>query len=313
MQEARITIESVKADGPHFQSQGMHDVRAAGCRGRDVTGDARALDRSHRAGAGADRVLGWALVAVCVASNPLNAQSSLADLGLTLSQAIARTLELDAQIGLARWAVQESHGALMRAQGAFDLTLSASAVRQDGASVSGPSTASGTLTQYDVGFAQRLRTGIVATPTVSLQRSQLPSADLSSAFNVAEVGIGLTVPLLRGRGGGLVSAEEDAAQWARQASRDALEHQKAVSVLTVVRAYWGYVAATRRVAVLRDAEDRAQRLLEETRTLIAANERPRADETRVRANYASKHASRLAGEARLIDARGTLEIGRAHV
>jgi outer membrane protein TolC len=92
----------------------------------------------------------------------------------------------------------------------------------------------------------------------------------------------------------------------REASSDALEHQRSLSVLAAVQAYWGYVAATRRLEVLRDAEDRAQRLLDETRKLIQADERPAADEVRVRANYTSKRASRVAAEGGLTQSRAAL-------
>lgn len=268
---------------------------------------------SRWADKGVSRSLRLALVVLSVMSGPVNAQSgpaktqsSPAGSGLTLNDAVARTLELDAQIAQAKWALEESHGALMTAQGAFDLTLATSAVREDAGGTSGSSTASETVTQYDVGFSQRLRAGIIATPQLSLQRSQLPSVEPSSAFNVADMGLVLTVPMLRGRGGGLVTASEKSARWAREASASALEHQRAVSVLLVAQAYWSYAAAIQRIAVLRASEERARKLLEQTRTLIAADEQPAADEIRVRANYASKRASRLAAEGALIEARGTL-------
>ena len=237
-----------------------------------------------------------ALTISIVAWNSANAQSLAPESGLTLSAAIAQTLQLDPQIARARWALEESRGSLMRAQSAFDLTFATSAVRQD----------AGTASLYTVGFGQRLRGGIIVTPQVTLERSQLQAAGLSSTQHAAAMGMDVTVPLLRGRGGGVLAAGEEAALLSREASGFTLEHQRSLSVLGVVQSYWNYVAAARRVEVMRDAETRAQRLLDETQKLIAADERPAADEVRVRANYASKRASRVAAEGGLNDARADL-------
>ena len=252
------------------------------------------------------RVVCWvyALTISSVAGR-VTAQSVAPDSGLTLSVVIARTLELDPQIARARWVLEESRGALLRAQGAFDLTLTTSAVRQDAGSAT-TSVSADNVTQYSLGFGQRLRGGMIVTPKVSLQRSQIPVADLSSAYHAADMGMALTVPVLRGRGGGLITAAEEAALLNREASSVAVEHQRALSVLVVVQSYWGYAAAARRVEVLREAESRAQRLLEETQKLIEADERPAADAVRVRANHASKQANRLAAQGRLTEARGAL-------
>ncbi|MGH7460392.1 MAG: hypothetical protein ACREMA_05105, partial [Longimicrobiales bacterium] len=184
---------------------------------------------------------GLVLMVVAAASSPVSGQSSAADTSLTLSAAIARSLELDPQIARARWALEGSRGLLLRAQGAFDLVLTTSAVHQDAGSASESASAAERVTQYQLGFGQRLRAGIVVTPQVKLQRSQLPLAELSPAYHAADLGLTMTVPLLRGRGGGLLTAAEDAALLGRQASGGALQHQRAVSVLFVVQAYWGYV------------------------------------------------------------------------
>jgi outer membrane protein TolC len=236
----------------------------------------------------------------------LAAQASPKSGGLTLSAAIERTLTLDAQIARASWTREETVGALRRADGAFDLALTATAARRGVGEGAASTTVPETVTEYGLGLSQRLRSGVVITPRVTLQHSQFPAVGLSPAYSVADMGMGLSVPLLRGRGGGFVTAAREAAQWLREASDNTLEHQRGASVLAVVQAYWAYVAATRRLAVLQGAESRAQRLVEQTRALIEADERPAADEIRVRAHHASKRASRLAVERALIEARTAL-------
>lgn len=232
-------------------------------------------------------------------------QPSVQDTGLTLAAAVTRTLDLDSDIARARWALQESRGAVLRARGAFDLTFQSSAVRQGDASRDVAGVAENVI-QYTLQLGQRLRGGIVVTPNVSLQQTQFATGDLSSPSSTAVMELGVHVPLLRGRGGGLVTAAEDAADVSHRASESAFQHQRALSALAVIRAYWNYTAATRRVEVLRDAESRAQRLLSETQKLIAADKRPAADEIRVRANHTSKRASRASAEAGLADARAAL-------
>jgi outer membrane protein TolC len=249
---------------------------------------------------------GLALTIACVGWSPANAQSMPPDSGLTLRAVIERTLELDPQITRARWALEESRGSLMRAQGAFDFTLATSAVRQDAGSAPKSASDPGNVTQYNLRLGQRLRGGIVVTPQLTVQRSQFAASEVTSEYHAADMGMALIIPLMRGRGGGLLTAAEEAALMDRQARGTVLEHQRAVSVLIAVQAYWSYVTASRRSEVLRDAESRALRLLDETQKLIEADERPAADEIRVRANYASKRANRLAAESRLTEARGTL-------
>jgi outer membrane protein TolC len=76
-----------------------------------------------------------------------------------------------------------------------------------------------------------------------------------------------------------------------------------------VEAYWGYTAAYARLEVLGGSEERARRLLEQTRTLVAADERPAVDTLPLAANLASRRAARISGERALITARQ--QLGRA--
>jgi outer membrane protein TolC len=73
-----------------------------------------------------------------------------------------------------------------------------------------------------------------------------------------------------------------------------------------VTAYWDYRAAQERLEVLRSSEARAERMVEQTRALVQADERTPADLIQMRGNAASKRASRTSAEQDLLEARTAL-------
>jgi outer membrane protein TolC len=145
----------------------------------------------------------------------------------------------------------------------------------------------------------------VLTPTLSFTGDGV-AASPGSNRNTGVASLGLTVPLLRGRGGGLAWASERAAVASLDAARADFSHVRATSVLNAAIAYWGYVVATRTLSVLHESEDRARTLVQQTRTLIEADERPAAESISVTANLAAKRAARLAGEDAVATARQVL-------
>jgi outer membrane protein TolC len=123
---------------------------------------------------------------------------------------------------------------------------------------------------------------------------------------VADVRLGVSIPLLRDRGGASSAAAEQAAARDHEAARWGLRNTAAQQVLAAVGAYWDYQAAHERLEVLRSSEARADRTVEETRTLVAADERTPADLIQLRGNAASKRVARISAEQDLINARTTL-------
>lgn len=109
-------------------------------------------------------------------------------------------------------------------------------------------------------------------------------------------------PLGRGRGelgtlSGVVAAQRE-----HQAALHASAHVVQQTVFAVIAAYWDLVGATQQVAIAAESEVRARKLLEETRTLVDANQRPAGDLvqleghlwTRVRAMFEAQRARRVA-------------------
>jgi outer membrane protein TolC len=226
--------------------------------------------------------------------------------GLSLGDVVRATLAHSPEIAQAELDVEAQRGALGQARGAYDPAFGAAAstLRSPVPSVSEqgvPSISRATAMEYRVGVDQRLRSGVVLSPSLLVRRTD--AGGTAFPYSQAEAAAQLTVPLLRGRGETTERAGERAAGSALAAGQADLRHRRSRSVLDAVLAYWSYAAADRRLGVLREAQGRAATLLGETEALIRADVRPAIDTVPLRAALASKRADVIAGEAALLAAR----------
>ena len=246
----------------------------------------------------------WMAVAGSAAAAPAYAQ-------LTMDEVVRTTLASSAPIAQARAAVEAAQGGLRSARGAFDPRMTARVITEQSPSplrTADGLTAPRTETlQYRLGIARPFRSGVVVTPTLAFQREQTSIA-ASDPFNAVSAGVDLTVPTMRGRGGGFAAGRERAAELTYEAGEAGYRHQRATGVLRSAEAYWAYLAATHRATVLAGAEERARKLVDDTRKLVESDERPSADLVPVTAHLASARAARLAGEQGLRQARQQLEL-----
>jgi outer membrane protein TolC len=118
-----------------------------------------------------------------------------------------------------------------------------------------------------------------------------------------EIGFEVNVPLLRGRGRSATGAGEEAARIDHQAAKLLLEHGASESALNTAFAYWNLVAAEEQVRVLEASVGRLQKLLEDTRALVDADELPGSELARSVAGEAN-------AQAQLEDARRGLATAR---
>lgn len=248
--------------------------------------------------------------ALCVAAATPTVGQEPRRAGLTLDEVVHATLSASADIHAAEMSVRRQEGVVRQAQGAFDarLSTSVSARRVEDPAQGSPTDAAVPTSvgmEYGVGLDRRLRSGIVLSPQVSVSRAEAPGSDLL-ARNQGTASLDVLVPLGRGRGGGVAAAQETAARGAHAAAAADLRHRRAEGVLRSVEAYWGYLAAVQRLEVQREAEARSARLVEETQTMVEADELPAADLVRVAASLASRRAARVAGEQGLTTARQAL-------
>ena len=160
------------------------------------------------------------------------------------------------------------------------------------------------VSAYSVRVQKQFRSGLTLTPEVQMiRRDNLASGGVS---NNASVGLSLQMPLLRDRGVRVNAAGERAARHDYEASVLSLQQTRADVVLRSTLAYWSYLASWKTLEAYRESEARARTLMDETKVLIEAEERPAADLKQLEANLAAKTAQRIATEQRLFEAEQQL-------
>lgn len=256
------------------------------------------------------RTAALALACVLAAAGRARAQELA---GLTLDEVLRTTLAANADVRAAAWEVERQAAGVRVAAGVFDPQVTAALASQDernpgfGAQDVPGIQSTRTLT-YGLGVDQPFRSGLVVSPALSFSRLDAAGQSLGPR-NSAVASLGVTLPLLRGRGGGLDAARERAASMEHAASAAELEFRRSQALLAAAEAYWAYAAAHARLEVLRATEARSAENVEQTQTLVQADERPAVDLLPLRAALASRRASRISGERALIAARQ--ELGRA--
>lgn len=231
--------------------------------------------------------------------------------GLTLESVIRGALGYNFVIRSGEESVRIESGNVQAAEGAFDFVLDASAARemdntlftQAEAAQIGASSAENALSTYRIALRKAFRSGLVVEPNVSMTRTDPVTLEVSPVVR-SSVDVGVQYPLLRGRT--VDAARVDAAREQRRATELELRHTTAEQLYEVAVAYWVYRRAAQSLNVYRDAEARARKLLEDTRQLVAADERPEADMAQLQANLADKVAARVSAEQRVLEARQSL-------
>ncbi len=244
----------------------------------------------------------------------LNGQASGEPSGITLQEAIDAALEHGTELQLGEAQVRIGEGGLLAARAPFDtrLTTALSTERINGTSPGasagvGATSVVSTTIASSVAVPKRFRSGVVITPRVNIERADV--ADIRGALTSrASVELDATVPLLRDRGGGAVTAGARVARRVLDANILDARHSAASGVLAVVVAYWNDLAADERLEVYRSSELRASQLVDDTRRLVEADERPAADLDQLMANLALKRAVRLTGEQASVEAREQLAL-----
>lgn len=253
------------------------------------------------------------LVAVCCAA-PLTAAAQAlpqpaapaVEAGLALEDVLRITLRDNPNIQVAARDVDIDRGALVAAGDPFDAKLRTAVdstrfntLRPDPTGYSWLDT---NHTQYTVGVQKQLRRGVIVTPELGVSRTALPALPVEPTSQ-ATAKLSVLVPLLKDRDGVVTSAPERAARHAYEAGKFHTQHVAAQAILTAVTAYWDYEMATARLAVLTASEARARRLLDDTRRLVEAGERPPSDLTQVQGNLAAKRVTRISAEQAVVDTR----------
>ncbi|MGH7649612.1 MAG: TolC family protein [Gemmatimonadaceae bacterium] len=231
---------------------------------------------------------------------------------LSLAAVIAATLRTNPTILAGAAQVENGRGALLAADGAFDPQFESTVGRSRGnqltPSAVDPASLLAVLANqmtYDVGIQKTLRSGIVLKPDISISRSDFSTAP-GLATAQSSVQLNATVPLWKDRFGAITASTERAAQYQYDAATLTLRHTVAQAALDAATAYWAYVAALEQLEVFDSSEARAREMLNDTKRLVAAEERAASDVQQAAANLASKRVARIGAEQSVIEARADL-------
>jgi outer membrane protein len=214
----------------------------------------------------------------------------------------------EAQIDIAR-------GLKQQASGAFDSVLNAgisqgrtttpltAAQQEENTLIGAPGADELTdLSQLGFGVSRLFRSGITLSPTVALTRD-VDNILNPQGVNTANPNVQITIPLLRGRGRRVVAAQEMAAETEVGATAFDLTNEASTLLKNMANDYWNLVANQKLLAIAVEAEERAQTDLNNTQTLVDADQLPRENLNEVNANVAQSASERIAAEQSLIAAQ----------
>ena len=265
-------------------------------------------DRRAERRSGSAALQGCLVIAVVGMTASAIAQAIDPAAGLTLDDVVKATLRDNPSIQIAARQADNERGVYVAAGDPFDARVQTSfgtnrfnSLQADAAGSPSPWLEL-SQTQYSVSWQKQLRQGIVVAPELDVSRTALPALGVQPTSQ-ATAKLNLIVPLLKDRGGVVTAASERAASRSYDALRLQTEHIAAQAVLTAVSAYWDYQSAIARLDILADSETRAQRLLDDTRKLVEAGERPPSDLRQVQGNAAAKRVTRVSAEQSVVDAR----------
>ena len=236
--------------------------------------------------------------AVPLACTPV-AFGQTAPAGISIGTVMTTVLAESPDIEQSTLAIEANAADRVTAASPFDFRMrTAVGGGRDNFEVSGAPAPTGNLTTLLSG-TKLFRSGVAISADASLGRSRGLG---SLSLNQADSSVSIRVPLAGGRKGGAAAGIERSAEQSYRATLLDRSHVSALAVLQAVAKYWQYAAAQERLEVHRASAERAEVLVEVTRALIRADERPASD-LDVMTN---KRTAVSASEQSVIDARYAL-------
>ena len=248
---------------------------------------------------------------VCAVAAPALGGPAEEPAGLSIVVAVRITLEQQPDIRLSDQAVEIGRGDLEVQRGAFDTSIRASVSQaRDRTPLSSSQAGQGIdqivsdATRYSIDLRKPLRTGLVLTPAVQMDRTDTnvpldPESRATVWFTVSQ-------PLIRGRGRSVAAAGETAQGLELDAIRGERDFTISRTIVQTASAYWDYVAAIESLEIARESEQRFRRLESDMAALIEGDQIPAADIKQPRANRASRTGSTVAAEQRVFEAQQAL-------
>jgi outer membrane protein TolC len=253
------------------------------------------------------RCIGRCVLAVLVPAVAV-AQGVTAPPGLSLNDVVQAALTRSTPVLQAQQQEEIGLGALISAAAPFAVQFGTFGGRAQTGTMD-PATGADTLAtqvNYGLGLKRQFRQGPIFSSEVGATQTSLGSV-ANAAQSRVSLKLNVIVPLLNDRGGLVTSAPERAARSEHDASILVVRHTASEAVRAATFAYWDYLAAQKRLAAQQSAESRAQQLVDQTRVLVAADERTPSDLNQMLGHLASTRVQRLAAEIAVLDAQ--LQLG----
>ena len=245
--------------------------------------------------------------------------------GLSLQESIKITIENDSDIELQNEIIENDKIKIQQEQGLFDSKIEAGISHNHDESAVFTRDLTQWLmddderktdeTKFQIAFKKKFRSGIVVTPALQIARTDTtvfqyyPDDKIyDGPSNQAKVDLRVTVPLLKGYGEKVNTADEMAAKKQVDVSVCKLHHIISQQTLNTVLAYWEYLSTNRSLIQIIDSEKRAQLIVKETKAYIEAGSRPESDLTQTLANLSDKKIKRIFAEQELFDRKQKLGI-----
>ena len=222
----------------------------------------------------------------------LQVESQLSSGRLTLLEVLNAVLNGHPALSIQQAQVEVARSLRLQNSSLFDTVLTAGIAQQRSAipltaaqqqTYSGFSAEQANITSVSAGVSRLFRSGIQLTATIPLSRDA-DGVAYPDGYNTAGPVLQITVPLLRGRGKNAVAAPEIAAGIEIEASEYDLTQELAQLVTVAAGDYFTLIAAQRLLDIGREAESRTRTDVENTETLVAADQIPRTNLNEVRAN-----------------------------
>jgi outer membrane protein TolC len=235
---------------------------------------------------------------------------------LTLREAVRSTLRKHPAIAQARATLAARSADLLAAGAPFDPVVSSSlAHNREAQALLPPDRAAPAeralledATSFRLGASAGFQWGMTVIPSVTLervkaQRNPNPLGFPDAASQRARADLKVLQPLLRGRGTDGAASGLRAAARAREAAEESAGHAAQAQVFDTIATYYRWVAASSDLQRFVESVARAQKLFDETRVLVEAEHRPRADLRQVEASLENQRRGMLEAENNVALAR----------
>jgi len=230
----------------------------------------------------------------------------------SLMDAVRFTLERQSSIAISKQQALAGEGQVLSAQGDFDPTVYAGInfqhTKTPVTGITGPTsvfTIGADITTYQAGLTQKLRSGIIVNPALSVTRARDNYLNATSPSN-ANVALNFTLPLQKGRGEEVTTVFEKAALLNQEASLHSQTHAISSAITRTVVAYWDYLAAKQSLDMISAAEERAKELFDDAKKITSSKEKSSGDVKKHESRLMNQMGDRAAAEQALIEARSSL-------